>query len=134
MVDRIGGLSALLAFSVIQAAALALYALVDALLALYLVSVLFGAGYGGIAMCYPVIVREYLPAAESGRRLGLILLFGAIGMAMGGGIGGYVFDATGTYASAFLAGAAFNVLNLVVVFSLVARRRRMELASLAATA
>ena len=134
VVDRIGGLSALLAFSVIQAAALALYALVDALLALYLVSVLFGAGYGGIAMCYPVIVREYLPAAESGRRLGLILLFGAIGMAMGGGIGGYVFDATGTYASAFLAGAAFNVLNLVVVLSLVARRRRMELASLAATA
>ena len=131
VVDRIGGLSALLVFSVIQAAALVLYALVDALLALYVVSVLFGAGYGGIAMCYPVIVREHLPAAESGRRLGLVLLFGAIGMAMGGGIGGYLFDLTGTYSPAFLTGAAFNALNLIVVFSLVSRRRRMDTPPLA---
>lgn len=124
VVDRFGGLSALLVFSGIQAVALVFYALVDALLALYLVSVLFGAGYGGIAMCYPVIVREHLPAAESGRRLGLVLLFGAIGMAMGGGIGGYLFDLTGSYSPAFLVGAAFNVLNLGIVFTLVIRRRR----------
>ena len=132
VVDRIGGLTALLVFSGIQAAALILYALADALLALYLVSVLFGAGYGGIAMCYPVIVREHLPAAESGRRLGLVLLFGAIGMALGGGLGGYLFDLTGTYSPAFLTGAAFNTLNLMVVFSLVSRRRRMDAPPLAA--
>ena len=131
VVDRIGGLTALLVFSGIQAVALILYALVDALFALYLVSALFGAGYGGIAMCYPVIVREHLPAAESGRRLGLVLLFGAIGMALGGGLGGYLFDLTGTYSPAFLTGAAFNVLNLMVVFSLVSRRRRMDAAPLA---
>ena len=131
VVDRIGGLTALLVFSGIQAAALILYAMVDALFALYLVSVLFGAGYGGIAMCYPVIVREHLPAAESGRRLGLVLLFGAIGMAMGGGLGGYLFDLTGTYSPAFLTGAAFNVLNLIVVFFLVSRRRRMDAPPLA---
>ena len=131
VVDRIGGLTALLVFSGIQAAALILYAMVDALFALYLVSVLFGAGYGGIAMCYPVIVREHLPPTESGRRLGLVLLFGAIGMALGGGLGGYLFDLTGTYSPAFLTGAAFNVLNLMVVFSLVSRRRRMDAPPLA---
>ena len=131
VVDRIGGLTALLVFSGIQAVALILYAMVDALFALYLVSVLFGAGYGGIAMCYPVIVREHLPAAESGRRLGLVLLFGAIGMALGGGLGGYLFDLTGTYSPAFLTGAAFNALNLLVVFSLVSRRRRMDARPLA---
>ena len=125
VVDRFGGLAALLVFSVLQMAALLLYAVVEARLALYSVSVLFGMGYGGIAMCYPVIVREYLPAAESGRRLGLVLLFGAIGMALGGGLGGYVFDLTGSYSPAFLAGAAFNVLNLGIVFTLVTRRRRL---------
>ena len=125
IVDRFGALSALLVFSGIQAAALVLYAMVGSLLALYSVSMLFGVGYGGIAMCYPVIIREQLPAAESGRRLGLVLLFGAIGMALGGGIGGYLFDATGSYTPAFLAGAAFNALNLVIVCSLVFRRRRM---------
>ena len=124
VVDRFGGLAALLVFSGLQMAALLLYAVVEARLALYLVSVLFGMGYGGIAMCYPVIVREHLPAAESGRRLGMVLLFGAIGMALGGGLGGYIYDLTGTYSPAFLAGAAFNVLNLGVVCTLVARRRR----------
>ena len=124
VVDRFGGLAALLVFSGLQMAALLLYAVVEARLALYLVSVLFGMGYGGIAMCYPVIVREHLPAAESGRRLGLVLLFGAIGMALGGGLGGYIYDLTGSYSPAFLVGAAFNVLNLGVVCALVARRRR----------
>ena len=125
VVDRFGGLAALLFFSFVQMTALLLYAAVDARLALYSVSVLFGVGYGGIAMCYPVIVREHLPAAESGRRLGLVLLFGAIGMALGGGLGGYVFDLTGSYSPAFLVGAAFNVLNLGMVFMLFTRRRRL---------
>ena len=125
VVDRFGALTALLVFSVLQAAALVLYAVVEARIALYSVSVLFGLGYGGIAMCYPVIVRERLPAAESGRRLGLVLLFGAIGMALGGGLGGYLFDLTGSYTPAFLAGAAFNALNLGIVFALVSRRRRV---------
>ena len=124
VVDRFGGLAALLFFSVVQMVALLLYAVVEARPALYSVSVLFGLGYGGIAMCYPVIVREYLPAAESGRRLGLVLLFGAIGMALGGGLGGYLFDLTGSYSPAFLTGAAFNVLNLGIVFALLSRRRR----------
>ena len=125
VVDRFGGLAALRVFSVVQMAALLLYAVVEARLALYSVSVLFGLGYGGIAMCYPVIVREYLPAAESGRRLGVVLLFGAIGMALGGGLAGYLFDLTGSYSPAFLAGAAFNVLNLGIVFTLATRRRRL---------
>ena len=125
VVDRFGALAALLFFSVAQMLALLLYAVVEARLALYSVSVLFGLGYGGIAMCYPVIVREHLPAAESGRRLGLILLFGAIGMALGGGLGGYLFDLTGSYSPAFLAGVAFNVLNLGIVFALVTRWRRL---------
>ena len=124
VVDRFGGLAALLVFSGLQMAALLLYAVVEARLALYLVSVLFGMGYGGIAMCYPVIVHEHLPAAESGRRLGMVLFFGAIGMALGGGLGGFVYDLTGTYSPAFLVGVAFNVLNLGVVCALVARRRR----------
>ena len=124
IVDRFGGLAALLVFSAAQAAALVLYAAVELRVPLYLVSVLFGVGYGGIAMCYPVIVREHLPAAESGRRLGLVLLFGAIGMALGGGMAGYLFDLTGGYTPAFLTGAAFNALNLGIVATLVARQRR----------
>ncbi len=123
LVDRFGGLIALLVFSATQAAALLLYAAVDGLWALYLVSVVFGLGYGGINLCYPVIVQQYLPTASNGRRLGVVLLFGACGMALGGWMAGVIFDATGSYAPAFLAGAGFNLANLVIVVALINRSR-----------
>ena len=126
LVDRFGGLTALLVFSATQTAALTLYAMVDGLWALYLVSVLFGLGYGGINLCYPVIVQRYLPPAEAGRRLGIVILFGASGMALGGWLAGYVFDLTGTYSPAFLIGAAANVANLVIVLMLINRKRAMR--------
>ena len=123
VVDRFGGLVALLVFSALQTAAMLFYAMVDGLAALYAVSVLFGIGYGGINICYPVLVREHLPAAEAGRRLGVILLFGTLGMALGGWLAGHVFDSTGGYTPAFLIGAAFNAANLVIVLALIRRTR-----------
>ena len=123
VVDRFGGLAALLVFSALQTAALLLYAAVDGLLGLYAVSILFGIGYGGINICYPVLVREHLPRAEAGRRLGVILLFGTLGMALGGWLAGYIFDSTGSYTPAFLAGAAFNVTNVIIVVGLIIRTR-----------
>ena len=127
VLDRFGGLIALLVFSSVQALALSLYAFVDGLVAMYLVSVLFGLGYGGIAMCYPVIVREYLPASNAGRNLAIVNLFGALGMALGGWVAGFVFDARGAYAAAFLIGVAFNLMNLTIVLALLSRRRRLRL-------
>ena len=124
VVDRFGGLVALLVFSALQAAALLLYAVADGLLALYAVSVLFGIGYGGISICYPVLVGEHLPRAEAGRRLGVIVLFGTLGMALGGWLAGYMFDSTGSYTPAFLVGAAFNVTNLFIVFGLIRNQQR----------
>ena len=123
VVDRFGGLVSLLAFSGLQTVALLFYAAVDGMLALYAVSALFGIGYGGISICYPVIVREHLPPSEAGRRLGVILLFGTLAMALGGWLAGYIFDATGGYTPAFLVGAAFNATNLIIVLALIARMR-----------
>ena len=123
VVDRFGGLVALLVFSALQTAAMLFYAVVDGMLALYAVSALFGIGYGGINICYPVLVREHLPPAEAGRRLGVILLFGTLGMALGGWLAGYIFDSTGSYTPAFLIGAAFNVANPIIVLGLINRTR-----------
>lgn len=133
IVDRFGGLKALFLFSGLQAAGLGLYALTEGLAGLYLVSALFGLGYGGINMCYPSIVREYLPASEAGRRTGLVVLFGAFGMAIGGWVGGQMYDLTGGYAIAFLIGFAFNLANLAIVAGLIHFGRGPKLLS-AATA
>ena len=52
----------------IQAAMLGLLTIADTTLLLYVVGIGFGLGYGGIFPVYAVIVREYMPPEEAGRR------------------------------------------------------------------
>lgn len=121
---RFGGLKAIFIFSAAQAVFLAMFAFVDSLTSVFLVAALFGLGYGGILPCYPVIVREYLPAAEAGRRTGVVILFAGSGMALGSWLGGAMFDLTGSYNAAFLIGSAFNLANLTIIATLIYETRR----------
>lgn len=73
----------MLIFVCSQAIYLALFAYVSSLPALYVNGALFGLGYGGVLLCYPIIVRELMPAAQAGRRTGIIALC-ASGMPISG--------------------------------------------------
>lgn len=128
---RFGGLKAIFVFSTTQAVFLATLAFVDDLTSLYVAGALFGMGYGGILPCYPVIVREYLPAAEAGRRTGLVVLCGGAGMAIGAWLGGAAFDLYGTYTPAFLTGVAFNLANLSIIAWLILRTKGVRERALA---
>jgi len=136
LAGRFGGLKAIFVFSSAQATFLTVLAFVTDINALYVVGVLFGLGYGGILPCYPIIVREYLPPAEAGRRTGLVILCGGTGMAIGAWLGGVSYDITGGYRIAFLLGAWFNVANLLLIASLIVRvrleRRAQAIAAMAA--
>ena len=90
---------------------------------LYAACIVFGLGYGGIIGMYAYIVREYFPPAGATRRIAWIFLFGTIGMAAGGWVGGRLFDATGSYEAAFLLGSAVNAVQLAIVFVLLIRAR-----------
>ena len=57
-----------------------------------------------------------------------MVLFGTVGMALGGWLGGQIFDLTGSYRSAFLVGVAFNLGNLVLVALLLHRQGPRRLA------
>jgi MFS family permease len=105
--DRIGGLLTLLFGSICQALCLLAFILVDSLAGLYIVAALFGLGYGGIIPSYTLIIREHFPPAGIGWWIGMIILYGTLGMALGGWLGAYIFDLTQSYASAFLVGIAF---------------------------
>ena len=126
--DRFGGLQALFIFSIIQTLFLGLLSIVDSLSAIYASAILFGIGYGGILPCYPLIVREYLPAQQAGRRTAVVVFCGGAGMALGGWMGGVVFDATGGYTMAFWIGVGFNLLNLIIVGNLISRNKNQFLA------
>ena len=125
--ERYGGLGALFLFSCLQAIGVVSLGMTQDLVVLYVIAAMFGIGYGGIIPAYPVIVREYLPAHQAGRRSATVILFGAIGMALGGWLGGVVFDSLGHYGPAFVIGALCNLLNLAIVGSLIQRRRRGRL-------
>jgi MFS family permease len=118
--DRIGGLRTVLISSTAQAAFLSLYLVVDNLVGLYVVSAAFGLGFGGIIPSYVLAVREHFPSREVGWRIGAVLLFGLCGMALGGWLGGYLYDWFGFYQPAFAVGVAFNLANLALVGGLVA--------------
>jgi MFS family permease len=124
LADRIGGLWALLIGSAGQAVMLTAFAFVHSLVGLYVAAALFGLAFGGIVPMYALILRELFPAQQIGWRLGLVILFGTVGMALGGWLGGLIFDLTGVYRSAFLVGVAFNLGNLVLVATLLYRQAR----------
>lgn len=120
--DRIGGVKTLLLGSAFQCATLFLYLPFDGLASLYVVSILFGLSQGGIVPSYAIIVREYMPASEAGTRVGLVLMSTIIGMAIGGWLSGYIFDLTGSYRTAFVAGIGWNLVNLSIALWLLANR------------
>ena len=113
--DRIGGLATLLIGSTLQGVALVLYLLFDGLWSLYVISALFGLFQGGIVPSYAIIVREYFRPDDAATRVGLVLMATLFGMAIGGWLSGAIFNWTGSYAAAFANGAAWNLVNILIV-------------------
>jgi MFS family permease len=129
LADRIGGIRTLLIGSVAQAFALLFYLFFDGLTSLYVISAMFGLFQGGIVPSYAIIVRESMPAREAATRVGLVILASVLGMSFGGWVSGVIFDATGSYAAAFMNGLAWNALNIIIMVSLLIRaRQRLALA------
>ncbi len=123
LADRYGSLWALFAFSAIQAVSLTTLTFSDSSLALFVVGLGFGLGYGGIFPVYAILIREYMPPLEAGRRTGLVFLFGAVAMGFGGWLAGTLFDSTGSYTLPFMIGVASNIFNLLIVGTLLTKSR-----------
>jgi MFS family permease len=123
LADRIGGIRTLLIGSVAQGFALLFYLFFDSLTSLYVISAMFGLFQGGIVPSYAIIVREVMPAKEAATRVGIVIFASVLGMSLGGWVSGVIFDATGSYAAAFLNGLAWNALNVTIMVSLLIRAR-----------
>jgi len=123
LADKIGGLRTLLIGSVAQGFALLFYVFFDSLSSLFIISAMFGLFQGGIVPSYAIIVRESMPAREAATRVGIVILASVAGMSLGGWLSGVIFDATGSYAAAFINGLAWNALNVTIVVALLIRAR-----------
>ncbi|WP_306114601.1 MULTISPECIES: CynX/NimT family MFS transporter [unclassified Roseovarius] len=130
LADWLGGVKTVLIGSALQCLSLFLYLPAGSLVSLYLVSAIFGLAQGGIVPSYAVVVREYMPSEEAGRRVGLVLMMTILGMALGGWMSGWIYDQTGDYRLAFLNGIAWNFLNIGIML-LILMRTRTRAAALA---
>jgi MFS family permease len=124
LADKIGGIRTLLIGSVAQGFALFFYLFFDSLSSLYIISAMFGLFQGGIVPSYAIIVRESMPASEAATRVGIVIFASVFGMSFGGWISGVIFDATGSYAAAFMNGLGWNALNITIMVALLLRARQ----------
>lgn len=127
LADRIGAFPTLLIASACQAAMMIVFAFVQSLAGLYVAAALFGLGFAGIMPCYALVIRVLFPAGQAGWRIASQYLFGAVGMGLGGWLGGAIYDLSGSYTWAFLIGFALNLGNIALILPLALRHRQVVL-------
>jgi len=120
--DRIGGLTTVLIGSTWQFFSVLALSLTQDEILLFTVVTIFGLGFAGIIPAYALVARELFPAREASWRMPVLLFCSGAGMASGGWFAGLLYDHFGYYLPAFAAGLIFNVVNLVLIGILVARR------------
>ena len=127
LADRIGPVRTLLIGSASMAAMLLAFAFATSYAGLFTAALLFGLGFSGIMPCYPLLIRILFPVSEAGGRIAAQYMFAAGGMALGGWLGGVIFDLSGSYSPAFLAAFGFNALNFVMIGIVYTRQMRLGL-------
>jgi MFS family permease len=121
--DRTGGLLTLSVCSATQAIALTAFLMTQDEIGLFTVSALFGLGFSGLVPAYVLTLREFFPIRDAQWRVPTLLLFSGCGMAAGAWMGGALYDLFGYYGPAFFYAIAANVLNLIIVVTLLLRQR-----------
>jgi cyanate permease len=98
----------------------------------YLYAVIYGFGYAGVMTGVLVSVATLTAPSRRASAMGIVGLFGWLGHANGGFLGGFLFDLTGDYSVSYALAATSGLLNLVVVGLLYRRTRRPVLEAVGA--
>jgi MFS family permease len=91
----------------------------------YVFAVIFGIGYGGEGTVFPLLDRRYYKNAPFGTPYGWQMFGASLGMGLGGWIGGYLFDVTGTYTLTIIVSAATSLGGMVSILFLADPRREL---------
>ena len=130
LAQLIGPLPVSLICSLIQIGSLVGFLYVRDMNGIYALSLLHGIPFVAIVQGYALNLRFLYGPTIAGWRLGVVMLFAMAGMAAGGWLGGFIFDATLSYMSAFKSALAFNLLNLMLLGILYLAQRRGRIVSL----
>ncbi len=95
--ERYGVRSVMTIFYILQGAPVIFLFWGDVQIAFYLFAITFGIGYGGETGGFPILNRKYFGHAPMGGAHGFQMLGAGIGMALGGWIGGPIYDVFQSY-------------------------------------
>lgn len=90
----------------------------------YTYAMVYGFGYAGVMTGVLVSVRVLIPPHRRAAAFGIVSMFGWLGHAIGGYLGGLLYDLTGDYSASYGVAALAGVLNLIVVARLWMQTRR----------
>jgi len=121
--DRIGGIPTVFIGNIFQTLAMVAFLLTTDEAGLFLVSAIYGLGFGGIVPAYVLAVREKFPREEAHWRVPALLFISLSGMGFGTWFAGWIYDRMGSYAAAWAIGIAVNILQLALVGFLLLRQR-----------
>lgn len=85
---------------------------------LFLFLLFFPAGFGGISVLRGTIIREYYDAHTFGRRMGVLMGFGAVGGIIGPTLAGWVFDVFGNYRFVWIIFSILLIIAIVLVLKM----------------
>jgi MFS family permease len=115
--DRLGAKPVLVAGLMVQALAAGTYLFVAHLGEFYALSVIFGIAYGGVMPLYAILAREYFGIRIMGTVFGAISMAASLGMALGPGMGGWVFDTYASYAWLYVGSFAVGLAAVAVALT-----------------
>ena len=78
-------------------------------------AIIYGFGYAGVMTGVLASASLLTHPTRRGAALGKVNMFGALGHANGGFLGGFLFVMSGTYSTAYTVAALAGVLNLIIV-------------------
>lgn len=130
MADRFGGRKTLGLAFLMQAAPIPFLFWATETWQFYLIAIFFGLGYGAEMPSFPIVNRQYWGALSPLNAIYSWQMAGAMtGMALGGWVGGVLFDITGGYTWSIGVAFVFTATGLVPILALPRHRPGVVLAA-----
>ncbi|MEK7849062.1 MAG: MFS transporter [Chloroflexota bacterium] len=119
LAERIGGKGTLTIAFLLQSVPILLLFWTHQTWQFYLFAAVFGIGFGAEMPAFPIINKQYYGTRAPLTTIYSWQLAGALsGMALGGGLGGALYDWTGAYTWSITVGFLFNIVGLVPILLL----------------
>jgi MFS family permease len=113
--DRVGRIEIMMLCGLLTACGTFGMAYARELSTLYILSAIFGIGYGTLWAMYAASARDLFPGEYSGSIIGLWTLFHGLGSIIAPIVSGWIIDTTGTYRLAFILAASGSVMSLLLL-------------------